>query len=334
MRIPLSWLREYAQVPAEASAEDVMADLVRVGLEEEDVHRPTDHLQGPVVVGQVLSKVPEPQSNGKTINWCQVRVVPEGQPQTLTGDGIEPSGVQGIVCGAHNFEAGDKVVVTLPGSVLPGNFRISPRKTYGHVSAGMIASVRELGIGEDHDGILVLGTLGLDPEPGTDALELLDLYDEAAEINVTPDRGYCFSIRGVAREFAHATGTGFKDPADDVHVAAASGPGYPVRIEDAAPIYGKPGCDRFVARTVRGVDADRSDTAMDVIPAAPVRHPLHLAAGGHLQLRDAGTRPAAALLRPGQALRGHRGAPCQPGRDAEDPGRQGPQPGPGGPADH
>ena len=255
MRIPLSWLREYAQVPAEASAEDVMADLVRVGLEEEDVHRPTDHLQGPVVVGQVLSKVPEPQSNGKTINWCQVRVVPEGQQQSLTGEGIDPSGVQGIVCGAHNFEAGDKVVVTLPGSVLPGNFRISPRKTYGHVSAGMIASVRELGIGEDHDGILVLGTLGLDPEPGTDALELLDLYDEAAEINVTPDRGYCFSIRGVAREFAHATGTGFKDPADDVHVAAASGPGYPVRIEDAAPIYGKPGCDRFVARTVRGVDA-------------------------------------------------------------------------------
>lgn len=254
MRIPLSWLREYAQVPAEASAEDVMADLVRVGLEEEGVHRPTDHLQGPVVVGQVLSAVKEPQSNGKTINWCQVRVVPEGQPQTLTGDGIDASGVQGIVCGAHNFETGDKVVVTLPGSVLPGDFRISPRDTYGHISAGMIASVRELGIGEDHDGILVLGTLGLDPEPGTDALELLDLYDEAAEINVTPDRSYCFSIRGVAREFAHATGTVFKDPADDVHVAAASGPGYPVRIEDTAPVYGKTGCDRFVARTVRGIN--------------------------------------------------------------------------------
>ncbi|HEY8294484.1 MAG TPA: phenylalanine--tRNA ligase subunit beta, partial [Micrococcaceae bacterium] len=255
MRIPLSWLREYAQVPAEASAEDVMADLVRVGLEEEGVHRPTDHLQGPVVVGQVLSAVKEPQSNGKTINWCQVRVVPEGRPQTLTGDGIDPSGVQGIVCGAHNFAAGDKVVVTLPGSVLPGDFRISPRDTYGHISAGMIASVRELGIGEDHDGILVLGTLGLDPEPGTDALELLDLYDEAAEINVTPDRSYCFSIRGVAREFAHATGTVFKDPADDVHVATASGPGYPVRIEDAAPVYRRTGCDRFVARTVRGINA-------------------------------------------------------------------------------
>ncbi|MCU1632768.1 MAG: phenylalanyl-tRNA synthetase beta subunit [Micrococcaceae bacterium] len=257
MRIPLSWLREYAAVPADATAEDVMAELVKVGLEEEDVHRPTDELTGPIVVGQVLSLVKEPQSNGKTINWCEVRVVPEGAEQTLTGDGIDPSGVQGIVCGAHNFVEGDKVVVTLPGAVLPGDFRISPRKTYGHVSAGMIASVRELGIGDDHDGILVLSTLGLDPEIGTDALDLLGLYDEAAEINVTPDRGYCFSIRGVAREYAHATRTTFTDPAAAVVVPPAAGGGYPVRLEDSAPVYGKAGCDRFVARTVRGVDTSR-----------------------------------------------------------------------------
>ena len=257
MRIPLSWLREYAQVPADATAEDVMAELVKVGLEEEDVHRPTDELQGPIVVGQVLSKEPEPQKNGKTINWCTVRVVPEGAEQTLTGDGIDPSGIQGIVCGAHNFEVGDKVVVTLPGAVLPGDFRISPRKTYGHVSAGMIASVRELGIGEDHDGILVLSTLGLDPEIGSDAMELLGLYDQAAEINVTPDRGYVFSIRGAAREYAHATGTKFTDPAATVEVPEADGAGYPVRLADETPIYGKPGCDRFVARTVRGVDPTR-----------------------------------------------------------------------------
>ncbi|HKS00253.1 MAG TPA: phenylalanine--tRNA ligase subunit beta [Arthrobacter sp.] len=257
MRIPLSWLREFAQVPAGATAEDVMADLVKVGFEEEAVHRPTDALRGPVVVGQVLSLVKEPQSNGKTINWCQVRVVPEGQEQTLTGKGIDPSGVQGIVCGAHNFVEGDKVVVTLPGAVLPGDFHISARKTYGHMSAGMIASVRELGIGEDHDGILVLSRIGLDPEIGTDAMELLGLYDQAAEINVTPDRGYAFSIRGVAREYAHATGTEFTDPASKVSAPAALSGGYGVKINDDAPIYGKPGCDRFVARTVRGVDATR-----------------------------------------------------------------------------
>ncbi|TDK27004.1 phenylalanine--tRNA ligase subunit beta [Arthrobacter crusticola] len=257
MRIPLSWLREFAAVPADATAEGVLADLVTVGFEEEAVHRPVDELKGPIVVGQVLSIVKEPQSNGKTINWCQVRVVPEGAEQTLTGEGIDPSGVQGIVCGAHNFAEGDKVVMTLPGALLPGNFAITPRKTYGHLSAGMIASVRELGIGEDHDGILVLSTLGLDPEVGSDALELLGLYDEAAEINVTPDRGYAFSLRGVAREYAHATGTKFTDPAGAVTVPESSGPGYPVRLEDTAPIYGRPGCDRFVARTVRGVDPTR-----------------------------------------------------------------------------
>ena len=257
MRIPLSWLREFAQVPADATAEDVMADLVKVGFEEEEVHRPTDELTGPIVVGQVLSLVKEPQSNGKTINWCQVRVVPEGQEQTLTGEGIDPSGVQGIICGAHNFVEGDKVVVTLPGAVLPGDFRISARKTYGHLSAGMIASVRELGIGDDHDGILVLSRIGLDPEIGTDAMKLLGLYDQAAEINVTPDRGYAFSIRGVAREYAHATGTSFVDPASKVNAPASLQGGYGVKLNDDAPIYGKPGCDRFVARTVRGVDASR-----------------------------------------------------------------------------
>lgn len=257
MRIPISWLREFAEVPAGATAEDVMAELVKVGFEEEDVHRPTDTLKGPIVVGQVLNLVKEPQTNGKTINWCQVRVVPEGQEQTLTGKGIDPSGVQGIICGAHNFVEGDKVVVTLPGAVLPGDFRISARKTYGHLSAGMIASVRELGIGEDHDGILVLSRIGLDPEIGTDAMELLGLYDEAAEINVTPDRGYAFSIRGVAREYAHATGTTFTDPVSRVTAPAELSGGYGVKLNDDAPIYGKPGCDRFVARTVRGVDATR-----------------------------------------------------------------------------
>ncbi|MCH8566517.1 phenylalanine--tRNA ligase subunit beta [Nesterenkonia sp. LB17] len=264
MRIPLSWIREYTRFPASGTAEDLMAELVKVGLEEEDVHRPTDELSGPIVVGEVLEKIPEPQSNGKTINWCQVRVVPEGAAQTLTHEGIDPSGVQGVVCGAHNFEVGDKVVVTLPGAVLPGDFRIAARKTYGHVSAGMIASVRELGIGEDHDGILVLSTLGLDPEPGTDAMELLGLYDSAAEINVTPDRGYAFSLRGIAREYSHATGSPFIDPAAQISTGkintddddAAARPGHEVTLTDHTPIYGVDGCSRFVTHKVTGINPE------------------------------------------------------------------------------
>ena len=185
MRVPISWLREAVDVPQGATPADVHAALVKVGFEEEDIH--SFGVSGPIVVGQVLSAVPEPQTNGKTISWCQVLV------------GAEPRDVRGIVCGAHNFSAGDKVVVTLPGSVLPGPFPIAARKTYGHVSDGMIASVRELGIGDEHDGILRLATLGLDPEVGTDAIALLGLDDSAVEINVTPDRGYALSIRGIAR---------------------------------------------------------------------------------------------------------------------------------------
>ena len=192
MRVPISWLRDFVDVPEGATPADVHAVLVKVGFEEEDVH--TFDLSGPIVVGQVLSVVPEPQTNGKTINWCQVLV------------SSDPEVVHGIVCGAHNFAAGDKVVVTLPGAVLPGPFPIAARKTYGHVSDGMIASVKELGLGEEHDGILRLASLGLDPEVGTDAITLLGLDDSAVEINVTPDRGYALSIRGVAREYSNYAG--------------------------------------------------------------------------------------------------------------------------------
>ena len=252
MRIPLSWLAEHVELPAGTTPEQVHADLVRVGFEEESIRR--FEVSGPVVVGEVLSRDPEPQSNGKTINWCQVRVAAPGEK---AADGGED--VRGIVCGAHNFEAGDKVVVTLPGAVLPGDFRITPRKTYGHVSDGMIASAKELGLGEDHAGIIVLSRLGLDPGIGEDALELLGLNDSAVEINVTPDRGYAFSIRGVAREYGHATGAAFRDPALALEIG--SGSGYAVTLDDRAPVRGRQGCTGFIARVVRGVDPSRPTPA-------------------------------------------------------------------------
>ena len=242
MRIPISWLREFVDVPLDVTPEDVHAALVRIGLEEEAVH--TFEVTGPVVVGQVLEFTPEPQSNGKTINWCQVDVG-EAEPR-------------GIVCGAHNFVTGDKVVVSLPGAMLPGPFPISARTTYGHVSDGMIASARELGLGEEHDGILRLASLGLDPEVGTDAISLLGLDDWAVEVNVTPDRGYAFSIRGIAREYAHATGAAFRDPAlapSLAELVETPASGFPVTIDDRSPVRGRTGATVFVTRVVRGIDA-------------------------------------------------------------------------------
>ncbi|MFC5338624.1 phenylalanine--tRNA ligase subunit beta [Leucobacter denitrificans] len=252
MRIPLSWLGEFVELPEDITPEQVHADLVRVGFEEESIRK--FDISGPVVVGEVLSAEPEPQSNGKTINWCQVRVAPGGQSAADGG-----ADVRGIVCGAHNFTVGDKVVVTLPGAVLPGDFKIAARKTYGHVSDGMIASARELSLGEDHDGIIVLSRLGLDPEVGSDALELLGLDQTAVEINVTPDRGYAFSIRGIAREYGHSTGRVFTDPASLVH--PVDGAGFDVKIEDARPIRGRVGALGFVTRVVRGIDATRPTPA-------------------------------------------------------------------------
>ena len=239
MRVPISWLGEWVDLPDDVTLEHLHAALVRVGLEEEDTH--TFDLTGPVVVGKVLEFADEPQSNGKTIRWCQVDVG-EAEPR-------------GIVCGAHNFEVGDKVVVSLPGAILPGPFPISARKTYGHVSDGMIASARELGLGDEHDGILRLTELGLDPEVGVDAIALLGLDDAAVEVNVTPDRGYAFSIRGIAREYSHSTGAAFRDPADAVEVVDATG--YDVTIDDRAPIRGRAGCSVFTARVVRGIDPAR-----------------------------------------------------------------------------
>lgn len=248
MRVPLSWLREYVDVAASADpSADAMADahavhaaLVRVGLEEEAIHGVA--LTGPIVVGEVLEFVDEPQSNGKTIRWCQVRTARDE--------------VRGIVCGASNFIVGDKVVVTLPGAVLPGPFPIAARTTYGHVSDGMIASARELGLGDEHDGILRLATLGLDPVVGTDAIALLSLDDVAVEVNVTPDRGYALSIRGIAREYSHSTGAAFRDPVLMVDPLRASG--FSVSVDDRAPIRERRGCDTFVTRVVRGIDPART----------------------------------------------------------------------------
>jgi phenylalanyl-tRNA synthetase beta chain len=230
MRAPLSWLREYVELPAGETGRDVAAKLIEAGLEVETVDRLGAGLKGPLVVGKVLA-IEELAEFKKPIRYCQVDVAnPGGEPQN-------------IICGATNFAVGDKVVVALPGAVLPGDFAISARKTYGRVSEGMICSAAELDMGDDHSGIIVLPP---EYEPGADAVEVLELLDEVLDIAVTPDRGYCLSMRGIARETAIAYGQQLRDPAL-LDVPTPNAEGFQVNVADPG------GCDRFAARTVTGL---------------------------------------------------------------------------------
>lgn len=261
MKAPLSWILEHVDVPAGTTTEHLTDRLTLTGLKLEAIESPGRDITGPLVVGRVLTMEPEPQKNGKTINWCTVDV----------GDANGTGEPQGIVCGAHNFAPGDLVVVVLPGGVLPGGFEIGARKTYGHLSAGMICSARELGLGEDHDGIIVLPADA--GEPGQDVRPLLGLDEETIEFEINPDRAYALSVRGIAREVAVSVegATGFRDPALR-DTPPADDQGHPVVVEDPD------GCPVFVARTVTGFDpaAPTPDVIVQRITAAGMR-PISLA---------------------------------------------------------
>jgi phenylalanyl-tRNA synthetase beta chain len=236
VRVPQSWLAELlGELPG---VDDVAEAFVRVGFEVEDVHRAPE-ITGPLVVGRVR-EIEELTGLKKPIRWCQVQV----------GAGSDGTGqTNGIICGARNFAVDDLVVVALPGAVLPGPFEISARTTYGHVSNGMIASAAELRVGNDHSGIIVLppGT----GEPGDDARPLLGLDpaapDAVVELDVNPDSGYCFSVRGLARELAASLDREYVDPAGWYFVGELAADAWPVTLAD-------PGCPRFCARRVDGVD--------------------------------------------------------------------------------
>ncbi|MEV4224165.1 phenylalanine--tRNA ligase subunit beta [Nonomuraea sp. NPDC049725] len=228
MRVPLSWLRECVDLPAAVTAQEVADQLTAAGLKLESITSHGHDVKN-VVVGEVL-EIEELTGFKKPIRHCRVEVG-EAAPRE-------------IVCGATNFAAGDRVPVVLPGGVLPGGFEVGARKTYGRMSEGMICSERELGLGDDHGGIMVL------PEGtpiGADVVELLGLRDDVLELEITPDIGYALSIRGVAREVATAFGVPFRDPAA-VEPPAETEESWPASIADETA------CDRFVLRRVTGFD--------------------------------------------------------------------------------
>jgi phenylalanyl-tRNA synthetase beta chain len=232
VRIPVSWLRDHVALP-EGSATPTVADIadafVRAGLEVEAVHE-LGPVSGPLVVARVR-EIEELAGFAKPIRYC---LVDDGEPEA-----------RGVVCGATNFIVGDLVVLARPGTVLPGNFSIAARKAYGRISDGMICSAAELRLGEDHTGIIVLPTDAA--VPGDSAAEVLGLDDAVIELAITPDRGYCLSVRGLARELAIAYDVAFTDPGL-LEVGQIDRAGWPVRIED------EQGCRRFVAGQVAGVD--------------------------------------------------------------------------------
>ncbi|MCP2328606.1 phenylalanyl-tRNA synthetase beta chain [Hamadaea flava] len=236
MRVGLSWLREFVALPESVTAAELDAALNDLGIEVEEIVDQRETVRGSLVVGRVLT-VEELTGFKKPIRFCTVDV------GAANGTG-EP---QEIVCGATNFVAGDQVVVILPGGELPGGFQIGARKTYGHMSAGMICSARELGISDEHDGIIVLPA-ELAVAPGDDARPIVGLDDMLIDVTPTPDRGYQMSVRGLARELAHSFGVPFTDPGLAAAPGATSGDAWDIVIDDPA------GCDRFAARLVRGVD--------------------------------------------------------------------------------
>lgn len=249
MLISQNWVTRilrHANQDWSVSSADLDSGFVRVGFETEG-YEAIEETTGPLVIGQVDS-IEELTGFKKPIRFCHVNV----------GDANGSGELQEIVCGARNFAEGDHVVVSLPGAVLPGGFEISARKTYDHMSNGMICSAAELGLASQQtSGIINLGkdasAFGLNP--GDDARALLDLDDTIFDVNVTPDRGYALSARGMVRELSSAFNLTLVDVAatpeaagHTISVPAASGEVLDLTIDEDTLTR------RFGLRAVRGID--------------------------------------------------------------------------------
>ena len=234
MRAPLSWIKDFVDLPSSLTADDIGKGLVRVGFEVEDVIYQGADVKGPLVFGEVLS-IEEITEFKKPIRYVGLDC---GEKQTRF-----------VICGATNFVVGDMVLVALPGSVLPGNFEIAARETYGKTSNGMICSAKELGLSDDHAGIMVFDKEQVSSKD--DVREKLQLDDIIFDIAVNPDRGYALSIRGVAREIAGAFDLKFIDPANQLRGLnfEKSGSGVKPKIDD------KESASVFYLRTLSNFDS-------------------------------------------------------------------------------
>jgi len=233
MRAPLSWIKEFVDIPSSVTAEQISDGLIRVGFEVEEIIKQGADLTGPLKFAKVLS-IEEITEFKKPIRYVGLDC---GEGETRY-----------VICGATNFAVGDLVVAALPGAILPGEFTIGARETYGKTSNGMICSARELGISDDHAGIMVFAEKEV--TIGVDAIEALQINDVIFDVAVNPDRGYALSIRGIAREVAASLNLKFTDPVDALRTLKFEDTGKGV----SAKIADKSTASVFYLRTLSDFD--------------------------------------------------------------------------------
>ncbi|MGZ6912282.1 MAG: phenylalanine--tRNA ligase subunit beta [Acidimicrobiia bacterium] len=220
MRVPLSWLTDF--VPLEAEPRAIAEALDRLGLEVEGIDAPGAEITG-VRVARILAVRPHP--NADKLQLCDIEF----------GDGSTT-----VVCGAPNVAAGMVVPYAPSGATLPGGFTLERRKIRGEVSDGMLCSPRELGLGDDHSGILGLDA---DTELGADVRDVLGMHEVVFDLSITPNRSDAMSIVGVARDLAAHFGLPLTVPQPSIDV---SGDADDITVVVEAPNR----APRFTARRV------------------------------------------------------------------------------------
>jgi phenylalanyl-tRNA synthetase beta chain len=227
MRFSEKWLREWVNPPV--STDDLVAQLTMAGLEVDSVEPAAPPFEA-VVVGEVMTVAPHPDAD--KLRVCHVQV---GAGEPLQ-----------IICGAPNVYAGMKAPTAMVGAVLPGGLKIKKAKLRGVESFGMLCSARELGLSEEHEGLM---DLPADAPTGADIREYLGLDDNLIEVDLTPNRGDCLGIAGIAREVGALNGCAVEGP-DIFPVEEQTSEQFSVEVE--AP----EGCPRYIGRVIRGVRGD------------------------------------------------------------------------------
>ncbi|WP_251357785.1 phenylalanine--tRNA ligase subunit beta [Kangiella sp. TOML190] len=227
MKFSENWLREW--VNPNISTEELVEKLTMAGLEVDAFDYLGDNFSG-IVVGEILAAKQHPDAD--KLQVCTVNV----------GDKSEQD-LQ-IICGAPNARQGIKVAVAMIGAVLPGDFKIKKAKLRGVESYGMLCSTQELNLGDDHDGIMELAA---DAPLGQDFVEFMQLNDTEIEVDLTPNRGDCLGIRGIAREVGVLTQTEVNEISPSAIKATISDV---LPIELSAP----QACPRYLGRVIKGIN--------------------------------------------------------------------------------